>query len=305
MPLTATPGSNIVTTDKGVQVYSRMTQDEYNRSKESEQQDQSKPKTIPNYIPDKPYYTNDQFKAQRENAFATGRFDYGAVKSSFYTPPDTYTNKAGATVTREPSLSTQTESADEHSRQQALSQARLEEDRQQVEQLTNTRESNPTTKKESTEFKSTVPTISDTFVVPPNHPVNDLTSQKNSVTVSEGELARSNSLRASLGLPPLESVVPVNELIYPKGNPVTVSEGELARSNSLRASLGLPPLESVVPVNEITYTKQPIVTTEVTSKLTTQNYKEDPLSLLARPILEMGAAIGVPLLEAIKGNIAE
>ena len=366
MALTPIPGANIITTDKGFQVYSRLTQEQYNKSKGIQQQDQPVPKTVPNYIPEKPYYTNDEFQAQREEALRTGKFDYGAVRSSSYSPPATITTKSGATITRQPSQPIQTQSPEEHARQQALSEQRLAEDRQQVAELTKLRElypseiksgspqeasirqkaeqlkqeayqqggyhqtetkgnpvagniyktaipplntsyNNHTTNEkpqsQNKELKSTVPTETKTLTVPAVHPINKITESENS-------LAKTNELRSKEGLPPLESVVQVNEVIYPKGNAVTESKPSLAKTDALRASLGLPPLEAVVPVKEITYTKQTVTTKEapikqVTSTQTTPTYKEDVLSLIARPILEMGASIGVPILEALKGKIAE
>ena len=48
----------------------------------------------------------DQFASARQTAISSGRFDYGAVSSAAYTPPQTYVNSLGQTVSRQSSLPT-------------------------------------------------------------------------------------------------------------------------------------------------------------------------------------------------------
>lgn len=78
---------------------------------------------------------------------------------------------------------------------------------------------------------------------------------KGELNLSENQLEKTDKLRASLGLEPIEAEYPINETIYPKGKAVNVSENTLIKSDVLRTKLGLPPLEAVVPVNETIYGK--------------------------------------------------
>ena len=46
----------------------------------------------------------DQFASARQTAISSGRFDYGAVSSAAYTPPQTFVNNLGQVVNRQTSL---------------------------------------------------------------------------------------------------------------------------------------------------------------------------------------------------------
>jgi hypothetical protein len=141
MGLAPVPGYNIVTNSQGIQVYSRYTQEQLDQ-RNAPQQTTPKP-AVENFVPEKPFYTFDDYAAERAAAIKSGSFNYGNVRAASYSPPKTYVNKAGETVTRQPSQPTQTQSQAEHDVQKQMAQERLQEDQRKNDELIRLRQLAP------------------------------------------------------------------------------------------------------------------------------------------------------------------